>query len=157
MKKYLIVLLLLICTVSLTGCGKENAGDGGISGIGSKQVSCTKTETEDGLTTTETMTVTFKSEKLNYFKGESKVTYPTEEEALATYAYMGMATASLKELGYEVKTNQNGKDIIMSYEGNAKDIIKKAKELGIEEYDYSEDTKYTDFKTEMEADGYTCK
>lgn len=155
MKKYLIV-LLLVCTIALTGCGKENTGGGGISGIGSKKISCTKTKTEDGMTTTESMTVTFKGEKLNYFEGENKMTFATEEEATSTYAFMGIATTTLEGLGFKVKTDQKGKDIIMSYEGNAQDIIKKAKQLGTEDYNYSEDTKYTDFKTEMEADGYTC-
>ncbi|HPE14564.1 MAG TPA: hypothetical protein PLT65_01840 [Bacilli bacterium] len=154
MKKYLVLLVAFAC-LFITGCGSTTGGGGILSS--SKNITCTKTSTEDDIKTAETITTTFKGDKLIYFKGHTVMSFVDSETATMMYFYIGMSKSVLEGYGFTVATEQKESDIIVNYEGDMVAISKNIEANDNSEFQYTEETTLESFEESMVADGYTCK
>ncbi len=164
MKKALAV--LLVSSLLLTGCGKENSDDTDKGGKkeDSGTLSCVKNSTdESGYKTTDNMEVTYKDGKVTKVKSISEA--ETDPKLITFTLNLGNAMAEkFSEInGITVKYSQEGDNKIKSVteidyaELDVNKLSELADSLGGESSSlYKKDIALDEFKT-TNLEGYTCE
>ena len=150
MKKIRMLFLSLLMIVMATGCGKE------------QKLVCTTTETEEGMSIEEVISMTYKDDKLKHMKMEvnTKITDPTMTENWEKYKeFMNEDNKEFNKDGISFKIDINDE----SYEYNTSlDIdIEKASEEALKEQGFddlkADKSTLQASKAAAEEDGATCE
>jgi len=120
--------------------------------FGGKTLTCTKSETESGMTMKEELKIKFKDDKMDKITSKATIVYGEGAEMYKSYmdAALQMSVEEYKEQGIkaEVKTSDNSSTLILTFD----------KEQAIEEYYLEEDElTYDAIKGSLEESDYTCK
>ena len=139
MKKVISFLVIMLVTITLTGCGSK--GD---------TVTCTMNDDN----AKSTMTATIKNDKVTKISAEQSETYDDEDELNSAYSLSQFAVSMISGVdGMTAKVDKSGKTLKLTMtmdltKMSAEDI---EDELGSTEFDKDEFIKYA------EDEGYTCK
>ena len=144
MKKYLSVLLAVVLTLMLTGCG-------------GKKLTCTKEEEEMGMKMQEKAIVSYSDDKISKYTMEATIELTEEMEEYADQM-LELLTEEMnmyEEIkGVEVNTEKKGNKIIATV---VFDVDKMDEEDLDEIDDFDVNETIEEVKAELEDQGFTCK
>ena len=136
----------LVCTLFLTGCG-------------GKKLTCTMSETEDGMTGERKVVLTFDKEGKEIQKGTVTMNIKIDEEYAS---YLGLLVASVESVyedikdfaDVEVKSSDDSISTKVSYkvDGLTEEQLDKLDIASV-----YKDTTYEETKEQFEDMGFTCK
>lgn len=148
MKKIKFLLVAVVAVLFVTGCGNN--------------LTCTKTEEESGIKVSQTISMDFNGNKVNYVKMtvDSVAIDETIKDNWDIFVNILDGQFEPKnEKGIKLSTNndKNKYTYSVSYEVDLNKADKDAlEEIGLENLLTSTDSR-EDVKKDAEADGYTCK
>ena len=142
MKKIFCLLCLLGLSFTLSGCG-------------TKTLTCTKSETESGMTNEETMTVKFKDDKPSSatMKMDIKFDDSTKSSVDMMYSLLESGLKEAEQDGVKVDTKKTDNSITVKLDV---DFSKVKDEDGLD-LDFDSTKSFSEVKEEIEEEGYKCK
>lgn len=151
MKKIKLLVLGALILLCFTGCGS------------SKTLECSKSEDAEGMKTTMTYTMKFKSDKVNYLKMGMDFEATTEEVKEYWSYSIGMVDSMFSEyeekdgLKIDSKNDEDNYKYTFSMELDLDKLTDEdLEELELDDVADSSST-YDEVKKDAEADGFTCK
>lgn len=143
MKKLLCFGSLLFLCLLMTGCGGNN------------QLVCTKTNTEDGITTEEKVTVDFKSNRPSTMLMEMNLKLSGEQKNYIDLMYTTLDStfSEMETEGVDIDTSK--KDDSISVKLNID--FSKVKDSDKLDLEVSEDDTYEATREQLIEEGYQCK
>ncbi len=152
MKKILSILLMGVLVIGLTGCGNEEK---------EQTLVCTTTETEEGMSIEQVISMTYKNDKLNHMKMEvnTKITDSSVKENWEAFKQtLDENNQEFNKDGVSLKVERDDKN----YEYNtildidvlnaSEEILKEQGFEGLKE----DNSTLEDIKESSEKDGATC-
>lgn len=153
MKKISMVLFGLTAIVLVTGCGAQNT---------EQKLVCTSTEAEDGMNIEQTISMTFKNDKLNHMTMDvnSKITDKDVKNNWDMFTqYMDEQNKETEKEGISLKVTKDDKNY--EYKVTIDVDLEKADKEALETYELSDllddNSTLEDNKKSAESDGFTCK
>ncbi len=142
MKKIFCLLCLLGLSFTLAGCG-------------TKTLTCTKSETESGMTNEQTMIVKFKKDKPSSatMKMDIKFDDSTKSGVDTMYSILESGFKDQEQDGVKVDTKKTDNSITLKLDI---DFAKVKDEDGLD-LDFDSASSISEIKEDMEKDGYKCK
>lgn len=153
MKKISMAFLGLVAIILITGCGNKET---------ERKLICTNTQSEDGINVEQTISMTFKNDKINHMKMDvnSKI---TDEQIKANWTEFTQAMDSQNEEtekdGVSLKVSKDDENY--EYKVTLDVDLEKATKDDLETYELTDllddNSTLEDNKKSAESDGFTCK
>lgn len=150
MKKLILLSIVFFSVIITCGCSST------------KTLTCTNSETKEGMKMVQTITMQFNNDKIKKIKMNISTTAETDELKKSWQMLANILDASFKienSKGITISTKNDNKNYTydISYDIDLTKANKeKLKELEIDNLLHSEES-YEDTKKEAQQNGYTCK
>lgn len=149
MRKFKLFALAIVCLLLATGCGE-------------KTLTCTNTQSANGLEMGQEVVMKFKKDKVNYVKMtiNAKATSDTIKQNWNLFATtLSGQYSDVNKEGVKLTTKNDEKN--HTYKISLEVDLDKASEDALAEYDLdgiaNKDSSLKDVKKSAEEDGFTCK